>query len=42
VAYDRALLTHRVKTMYGLDELLGAIDDEPREKRASEMLRFMM
>jgi hypothetical protein len=42
VAYDRALLTHRVKTMYGLDELLGAIEDEPREKRASEMLRFMM
>ncbi len=42
VPYDRALLTHRVKTMYGFDELLGTIEDDPREKRASEMLRFMM
>lgn len=42
VSYDHALLTHRVKTMYGFEELVGAIEDDPREKRASEKLRFMM
>ena len=28
VSYDHALLTHRVKTMFGFDELAEAIDDE--------------
>lgn len=42
VSYDHALLTHRVKTMYGFEELVEAIEDDWREKRASEMLRFMM
>jgi len=42
VPYDRALLTHRVKTMYGFDELAEVIEDEPREKRAYDKLRFMM
>ena len=40
--YDRALLTHRVKTMYGFDELVEAIDDAPKEKLAFEKLRYMM
>lgn len=42
VPYDRALLTHRVKTMYGFDELVEAIDDAPKEKLAFEKLRYMM
>lgn len=42
VSYDHALLTHRVKTMYGFEEVVEAIEDDPREKRASEKLRFMM
>ena len=42
VSYDHALLTHRVKTMYGFEELLEAVEDAPREQRAAEKLRFMM
>lgn len=42
VPYDRALLTHRVKTMFGFDELVEAIDDERKEKRAYDKLRYMM
>ena len=42
VSYDHALLTHRVKTMYGFDELTEAIDDDRKEKRAYEKLRYMM
>ena len=42
VPYDRALLTHRVKTMYGFDELAEVIEDESKEKRAYDKLRFMM
>jgi hypothetical protein len=42
VPYDRALLTHRAKTMFGFDELTEAIDDEPKEKRAYDKLRYMM
>lgn len=40
--YDRALLTHRVKTMFGFDELVEAMDDERKEKRAYDKLRYMM
>jgi hypothetical protein len=42
VPYDRALLTHRVKTMFGFDELKRATDDELREKHAYDKLRYMM
>ena len=42
VPYDRALLTHRVKTMFGFDELTGALDDEPTEKKAYDKLRYLM
>lgn len=42
VPYDRALLTHRVKTMFGFDELAESFDDEEKEKQASEKLRFLM
>lgn len=42
VPYDRALLTHRVKTMFGFDELAEAIDDERKEKLAYEKLHYMM
>ena len=40
--YDRALLTHRVKTMFGFDELVEAIDDAVKEKQAYDKLRYMM
>ncbi len=42
VSYDHALLTHRVKTMFGFDELAEAIDDERKEKLAYDKLRYMM
>lgn len=42
VPYDRALLTHRVKTMFGFDELAETIDDGQKEKRAYDKLRYMM
>lgn len=42
VPYDRALVTHRVKTMFGFDELAEAIDDERTEKQAYDKLRYMM
>ena len=42
VPYDRALVTHRVKTMFGFDELAEAIDDERKEKQAYDKLRYMM
>ncbi len=42
VPYDRALLTHRVKTMFGFDELTEAIDDDRKETRAYDKLRYMM
>jgi hypothetical protein len=42
VPYDRALLTHRVKTMFGFDELMEAIDDARKEQRAYDKLRYMM
>lgn len=42
VPYDRALLTHRAKTMYGFDELAATVDEEAKEKAAYENLRYMM
>ena len=42
IPYDRALLTHRVKTMYGFDQLAEAVDEEGKEKAAYEKLRYMM
>ncbi|QDT61355.1 hypothetical protein SV7mr_38900 [Stieleria bergensis] len=42
VPYDRALLTHRVKTMYGFDELAAAIDADEKEKAAYDKLRYVM
>ena len=42
IPYDRALLTHRVKTMFGFDELSAAVDDEPKESAAYDKLRYMM
>lgn len=42
VPYDRALLTHRVKTMFGFDELAAAVDEEAREKAAYDRLRYLM
>lgn len=40
--YNGAVLTHRVKTMYGFDELADTIEDAHRRKKASENLRFLM
>ncbi len=42
VPYDRALLTHRVKTMFGFDELTQASDDARKEQLAYEKLRYLM
>lgn len=42
VPYDRALLTHRVKTLYGFDELAAAVDAEAKEKAAYDKLRWLM
>lgn len=42
IPYDRALLTHRVKTMFGFDELALAIDDGPKESQAYQKLRYLM
>ena len=42
IPYDRALLTHRVKTMLGFDELAAALDEDEKEKQASDQLRLMM
>ena len=42
VRTDSALLTHRVKTMYGFDELAEAVRDEERRRRAYDMLRLLM
>lgn len=42
VRYDSALLTHRVKTMYGFDELVEVVEDESKRKQAYDKLRYMM
>ncbi len=42
VRYDSALLTHRVKTMYGFEELVEVVEDEEKRKKAYGMLRYMM
>ena len=42
VPYDRALLTPRVKTMFGFEELSKAIDEEAIEKQAYDRLRYLM
>jgi hypothetical protein len=42
VPYDRALLTHRVKTMFGFDELAAAVDEEEKERAAYDKLRYLM
>lgn len=42
IPYDRALLTHRVKTMYGFGELKEAVDDAQKTEQAYMKLRYMM
>jgi hypothetical protein len=42
VPYDRALLTHRVKTMFGFEELCKAVDEDPKEEHAYDKLRYLM
>jgi hypothetical protein len=42
VPYDRALLTHRVKTMFGFDQLAAAVDTEQKEEAAYDKLRYLM
>lgn len=39
---DRALLTTRVRTMYGFDELAAAIDAKAKETAAFDKLRYVM
>ena len=42
VPYDRALLSHRVKTMFGFEELSKAIDEDLKEEQAYDKLRYLM
>lgn len=42
VPYDRALLTHRVKTMFGFDELAAAVQERETAQAAYDKLRYMM
>lgn len=42
VRYDSALLTHRVKTMFGFDELAAATSDEAKVKQAYAKLRHLI
>lgn len=42
VPYDRALLTHRVKTMFGFEELAAASDDRAKETAAYDKLRYLI
>lgn len=42
IPYDRALLTHRAKTMFAFDELAAAVDADAKEKAAYEKLRYLM
>jgi hypothetical protein len=42
IPYDRALVTHRVKTMFGFDELAAVVDEDAKEKAAYDKLRYMM
>ena len=42
IPYGRALLTHRVKTMFGFDELAATVDEEAKEKAAYDKLRYLM
>lgn len=42
IPYDRALLTHRVKTMFGFDALASAVDEKAQEEAAYDKLRYLM
>ncbi len=42
VPYDRALLTHRVKTMYGFDELADVVESEEKRDQAYLQMRYWM
>lgn len=42
IPYDRALLTHRVKTMFGFDELATVLEEKVKENAAYEKIRLMM
>lgn len=39
---DRALLTHRIKTLYGFHVLAGLIDDEARREAAEQAFLYLM
>lgn len=42
IRYDSALLTHRVKTMFGFDELASVVDDKARVSKAYARLRQLI
>lgn len=42
IRYDSALLTHRVKTMFGFDELAAVSDNEAKVKKAYAKLRCLI
>lgn len=39
---ERAHLTHRIKTLYGFDELAELVENKTRRDRATERLRYVM
>jgi hypothetical protein len=39
---DHALLTHRIKTLYGFDVLIELIDDKAKRRQGNEKLRYLM
>lgn len=42
IPYDRALLTHRVKTMFGFEGMAEVVEDDTKRQSAYEKLRFLM
>ncbi|MFM1801672.1 MAG: hypothetical protein RJA81_1024 [Planctomycetota bacterium] len=39
---DRALLDHRIKTLYGFDALVSLVEDQSLRSKANESLRYLM
>jgi hypothetical protein len=39
---ERARLTHRIKTLYGFDELAGLIESKTRRDQGADKLRYLM
>ena len=42
VRYDRARLTHRVKTLYGFDALVELVENQATRRQGNDKLRYLM